>query len=545
MVVTNNSYGDIVECDYHGTYDLTARLMDQMAIDLPNLENVFAAGNSGNTSCAPFPPGFHTVLGGYQSAKNVIDVGATNDSGLVANFSSRGPVRDGRLKPDIMAMGQLVGSPVPTNSYGLNNGTSMAAPGVAGGVALMYQRYRQLNGGANPKNSLVKALLCNGASDKGPAGPDFTYGFGWMNLVRSIDMLENNRYFSGSVAPSATTSYTITVPAGMAQLKVLLYWNDPAASVLSARTLVNDLDLEVLDPSSATILPKIADTTIANLNLPASTGVDRINNMEQVVINTPVPGTYTLKVKGYAIAQNPTQEYVLVYDNVPVQLKLTAPAGGEAWVPSSAPTDLTKISWDAFGFSSGTATLEFSPDNGASWTTIATNLDINRGIYSWPVPLVATTKALLRLTKNGSGESTTTAPFTIMGLPIITMGGTQCEGYISINWSGIAGVTDYEVMSLQADEMKQVAITNGTSYTFSGLSKDSVYWVTVRPRINGVPGRRAFAVTRQPNSGTCAGTISNNDLKLDAIDCSDYRPQIHCQSAFVRSNCTCPGKEPG
>src|SRR4029079_5578995 len=54
-------------------------------------------------------------------------------------------------------------------------------------------------------------------------------------------------------------------------------------------------------------------------------------------------------------------------------------------------------------------------------------------------------------------------------------------------------------------------------YSISGLSKDSVYWVSVRARVNGSPGRRATAISRQPNSGTCSGDISNNDLKIDAI----------------------------
>jgi hypothetical protein len=58
----------------------------------------------------------------------------------------------------------------------------MAAPAVTGGLALLYQRYRQLNAGANPKSGLMKTLICNGATDKGNAGPDFSYGFGFMNL---------------------------------------------------------------------------------------------------------------------------------------------------------------------------------------------------------------------------------------------------------------------------------------------------------------------------------------------------------------------------
>src|SRR5262249_48384430 len=54
-------------------------------------------------------------------------------------------------------------------------------------------------------------------------------------------------------------------------------------------------------------------------------------------------------------------------------------------------------------------------------------------------------------------------------------------------------------------------------YTFSGLSKDSTYWVAVRARLNGSPGRRSVAISRKPNTGTCAGSISNNDLKLDSL----------------------------
>jgi hypothetical protein len=41
MVITNNSYGDIIECDYNGSYDLTSRILDQMAFIYPNLENVY------------------------------------------------------------------------------------------------------------------------------------------------------------------------------------------------------------------------------------------------------------------------------------------------------------------------------------------------------------------------------------------------------------------------------------------------------------------------------------------------------------------------
>lgn len=517
MVITNNSYGDNIECGYHGTYDLYSRLLDQMAFDLPNLTNVFSAGNSGTANCPPALPTYHTVLGGYQSAKNVITVGATTDSGAIASFSSRGPVKDGRTKPEIVAQGQQVASNWFANLYGFNNGTSMSGPAVAGGLTLLYQRYKQLNSGNNPKNGLMKALIVNGAVDKGNAGPDFQYGFGWMNLLRSIDMMENNRYFNSNVAQGATNTHTINVPGNTAQLKVMLYWNDPAASPLSGHTLVNDLDLEVVNTTAATVLPFKLDTSNANVATVAITGDDHINNMEQVVINSAVSGNYSFRVKGNSITQNPTQEYFLVYDIIPVQLKLTAPFGGEVFAPSTGPLDRIKIRWEAFGFSSGTITIEFSSDNGSNWTTLETNVDINRTTYTWFVPNIATSQARIRITKAGSGETSTSDPFTIIARSVVSLAPVQCEGYVNIQWTSVAGATDYEVMMLQGNTMIPVAITSVTSYSFSGLSKDSIYWFTVRSRVNGVAGTRAAAISKQPNTGACTGSISDNDLKLDAI----------------------------
>ncbi len=511
MVLTNNSYGNIIDCEYHGTYDLYSRMMDQQALDLPALLNVFSAGNSGGDACGPYPVGFHTVIGGYQSAKNVVTVGATTDSGLIAGFSSRGPVKDGRIKPEITAMGQFVISTWPTNIYSPNNGTSMSAPGVTGGLTLLYQRYKQLHGGGNPPNGLMKALLCNGAMDQGTSGPDFKYGFGWMNLLRSVEALEASHYFNGNSINAGSTTHTVTIPANTAQLKALLYWNDVPASLLSAKTLVNDLDLQVTTPSSGIVLPSILDTARTALNNAATTGVDHANNIEQVVINNPAAGTYTFTVKGTTVT-TAQQAYYLVWDAPTIGLKLTSPAGGQNLLPG----ETAKISWDAYGLT-GTATLEFSADGGATWTTIDAAVDVNRIVYTWTVPLVNTNNALVRITKNGSGETSSSAAFVILGLPVISLSSVQCEGYIAMNWTAIAGATDYEVMMLRGDEMKSIATTTATAYTFSGLSKDSAYWVTVRPRLNGIAGRRAYAISRQPSNGTCAGTISDNDLKIDAV----------------------------
>ncbi|MBL7743678.1 MAG: S8 family serine peptidase [Chitinophagaceae bacterium] len=516
MMVTNNSYGNGgSDCGEFGNYDLYSRVMDLQAFELPKLQHVFAVGNSGGYTCSPYAPAFHTVLGGYQSAKNVINVGNTYNTSVIYPSSSRGPVDDGRIKPEICALGEAVASSIGAapNSYGFAWGTSMASPAVAGGSVLLYQRFKQLNSNVNPKSGLIKALVCNGGTDLGNPGPDYTYGFGWLNLLRSVDMLENSRYIISSVANGVNNTHNITVPANTAQLKVMLYWHDPAAAVLASQTLVNDLDLEVTDPSLNTTLPYILDTVPANINNAATTGADHINNIEQVVISNPATGSYTLTIKGTAITQNPSQEYFLVYDFVPVQTVITHPAGGEKFTPGQA----INLQWDSYGDPANTFTLEYSTDNGSNWTTINNNVAANLRQLAWTVPSVNTEQTLVRITRNSTAITSTSQAFTIIGIPTVSLAAVQCEGYIALQWGTVTGATDYEVMMLRGDEMVPLGTTAGTAYTISGLSKDSVYWVAVRSRVNGSPGRRSAAISRQPDSGTCAGTISDNDLKVDAI----------------------------
>ncbi|TAL49465.1 MAG: T9SS type A sorting domain-containing protein [Chitinophagaceae bacterium] len=511
MVITNNSYGSIVgDCNYAGTYDLESRVLDLMAFSSPNLQHVFAAGNDGDfLNCSPYPAGFKTVVGGYQTAKNVLTVGATLRTGVIASFSSRGPVKDGRTKPEVTADGSSTRSTIPGNNYGGASGTSMSCPAVAGGLALLYERYGIVVGGT-PKSGLMKALLCNGASEQGNTGPDYTYGFGGMNLLRSVDMLNNSRYFISTISNGGTNTHTISVPAGTAQLKVMLYWHDPAAALPASQTLVNDLDLDITSPGS--VLPWKLDTVPANVNNAATTAADHINNIEQVTIINPASGNHSVRIQGTSVPI-PSQEYFVVYDIIPTETKIVYPIGGEGLNPGETAT----IQWESYGDPANTFTVEYSVNNGGSWTTINNNVAANLRQLSWVVPSVQTEQALVRVTRNGAGYISTSAAFTILGIPTLTLASTQCEGYFAINWTAVTGATDYEVFKLQGTEMVSVATTTLLTYTFSGLSPDSVYWLSVRARVNGGAGRRAFAISRQPNTGTCAGSISDNDLRMDSI----------------------------
>ncbi len=158
------------------------------------------------------------ILGGYKftvaspgTAKRAITVGAINsrpDSvldqnfgfdtflnlGKIANFSSRGPTRDGRIKPNVVAGGAYVMSANanfdPTNPntlYVPNAGTSMATPVVTGLVAL----YLQNNPQATPED--VKMWLTTNAErdvwDFGISYPNEIYGYGkavWSDTVGTL-----------------------------------------------------------------------------------------------------------------------------------------------------------------------------------------------------------------------------------------------------------------------------------------------------------------------------------------------------------------------
>ena len=474
-----------------------------------SLQHVFASGNDGTVLCNPFPQGYQTVLGGFQSAKNVITVGGMN-----YNNSSKGPVKDGRLKPEIVTQGSGIVSTANNNGYSSSSGTSNATPAVSGGLALLYQQYRKQNANADPKSGLMKALLCNGASDIGNAGPDYKHGFGLMNLNRSSEMLKKEYYFISSATHNGINSHAINVPAGTGQIKVMLYWNDPSASALAAQTLVNDLDLELYTPASNIIYPGILDSSPSKVENLAVQGVDRINNIEQVVINDPAPGNYDVKIKGTSVNQNLQQEYFLVYDFIPAVPVLTFPIGGESLLPS----ENVLITWESPSPASVTFTIETSTDNGANWISNQSNAGVR--FYNWSIPNVSSAQALVRITDNATGQQITSLPFTILGRPTVSLPAIQCEGYINLSWTAIPGATQYEVMRLKDDKMVQEYKTADAStlqYSLKGLSKDSVYWVSVRAILNGKEGRRALAISRQPNNGNCNGSLSDFDLKIDSV----------------------------
>ncbi|MQM26928.1 S8 family serine peptidase [Glycomyces albidus] len=130
--VVNNSWGTTQSVDDPFYEDIVA--LWHAAGIIP----VVSLGNNGEDGCeSAGSPGLYP---------NVIGVGAFDAAGEIGYFSARGPGRDGQVKPDIAAPGVSVRSAVPGTGYGLKSGTSMAAPHVAGAVALMLSAAPALDG---------------------------------------------------------------------------------------------------------------------------------------------------------------------------------------------------------------------------------------------------------------------------------------------------------------------------------------------------------------------------------------------------------------
>lgn len=483
--VTQHSLGQTC----NGGYDANARQSDLEVDALPSLFSVHSAGNSGGTDCGMGAgTSFGQITGGYKMGKNCITTGNLTYADAIASSSSRGPAKDGRIKPDICAKGTSVQSTMPNNLYGSMTGTSMSSPGASGCFAQLIQAYRYMNANADPKLAQLKCIVLNTAEDLGNAGPDYTYGWGRINVWKAYNAIKEQRYFSSSVANGASNTHTVSVPANVKELRVMAYWADPAAASGVAKALINDLDITL--SNGTTYDPWLLSTTLtaAELGKPAAKGLDRTNNMEQVAVTNPAPGTYTLTVNGFQVPQGP-QEYWVTYEYIMDEIKVTYPIGGESFVP----TEVEYIRWDAYG-TTGTFTVEYSTNGGAIWTILSSSVAGTARYYSWTVPNTLTGKALVRVSRNSiTGKSD--ANFNIISVPTNLKVDWRCPTSFQLSWNAVTGATNYEVYLLGQKYMESQGKTSGTSFAFSSPNT-SVTWASVRALSNNdsVVGRRAIAI---------------------------------------------------
>lgn len=414
------------ESHYFGLYDSDCRSLDDIAYGNPYSLPVWAAGNErddampasgtwyftfqedalvSSSAARPndfYKNGFDTITD-RAIAKNVLAVGAVHklpggyggtQAVTIASFSGFGPTDDGRIKPDVMAAGVDLTTPVlnpadPTNPYFYvvstgdaanpsgGTGTSFASPSVAGALGLLDGLREQHAPGLPYWASTIKGLLLHTADDVDMAGPDYRTGWGLANAAAAAALMQadydagGKQYIKQVLLNDGDFIQFPVVASGTEPLKITICWTDPAGPVQPAQlnptntVLVNDLDLRIIDSFGHTNFPWVLNPAIPSNA--ATTGDNTRDNVEQVCIPEPLASNaYTVCVthKGVLVddvggpsVQNVSIILSGILPEERTELKITdyvAHAGGE-WVgwPSvvgqsymlETTTDLEYMAW--------------------------------------------------------------------------------------------------------------------------------------------------------------------------------------------------------
>ena len=217
-------------------------------------------------------------------------------------------------------------------------------------------------------------------------------------------------------------------------------------------------------------------------------------------------------MKGFAVPFGP-QEYAVTYELTKPNLILEYPTGAETMVPGETET----IRWNAYDGDINTFTVEYSADNGATWTIISNNAPASSRSIAWSVPSLVSNNTKVRVSRNGSLLTDQNAiNFIILGQPIVTVSNV-CEGAVQLNWGAISSASTYDILQLDTDSMKVVGNTSNNFFFITGLDKNKTYYFGVAPKNGTSAGRRSISVSSQPNGGACSLSIFNNDVKVDSI----------------------------
>lgn len=357
-LISNHSYGNLVGWYQHfngnwawagnesinnredyrfGFYSSKSQQIDDLAFAKPFYTIVWAAGNDRSDvgDGSKNPDGPEDSIGPEGVPKNNITIGAVNevvnyqgsDDVVMSSFSSWGPVDDGRIKPDIVAMGVNVFSTAiageQTDSYMSMSGTSMAAPNATGSLFLLQELYHSRNGGNYMRSATLKALAIHTAKEAGTSpGPDYRFGWGLLDVQGAAEMVINENGSSNMIRELILDNNQVFehefISDGVRPIKATIVWTDPAgnppAPALNPRDLmlVNDLDLRIVDEDGNQYFPWTLDP---REGATARAVIDRDNfrdNVEQVLIEAPGAKKYTLRVSHKGNLKNNLQAFSLI-----------------------------------------------------------------------------------------------------------------------------------------------------------------------------------------------------------------------------------------
>lgn len=341
FVASNHSYGIYIYDSENNSYQLEASeigvyfqndaILDDIANAYQYYLYVVSAGNEGEIQY----PG--QLIEGYDLltpgtlAKNILTVGSikyNNNDVLnpyeVTNFSQAGPADDGRIKPEICAVGEGVpltyfdiNDPIDNAKYALGSGTSYASPTVTGGVALLQQLYNEIHGDYM-LSSTVRGLMCHTALDvetwgtKQVLGPDPKTGFGILDLEKAASVIidsETDQYaiIEFDLAQGEEFGITFTATATNQPLVASICWIDPTSTSTVGPNLVNDIDLRV--NQNQTYFPWKLDAN--DITASATKGDNTVDNIEKIEVENP-SGSYQIKVSHKGILSAPQKVSLII-----------------------------------------------------------------------------------------------------------------------------------------------------------------------------------------------------------------------------------------
>jgi hypothetical protein len=273
------------------------------------------------------------------NAKNILTVGAIDGGDIVptkptdikmSSYSSWGPTDDGRIKPDIVGVGDAIlsASANGDDAYTTLTGTSVSAPNVAGSLLLLQEFYAKQNYGYIMRASTLKGIVLHSANEAGTTqGPDYQFGWGLLNTERAAQVIANkdqNHFISESLLYQNSTNTFQVVASGKSPITATISWTDPEGTPTDVKPenlnnrkpkLINDLDMRISD-GKTNFLPWILNPDLPSEG--AKQGDNFRDNIEQIYIEKPVAGkTYTITVnqKGSTL-KGDIQYYALIISGV-------------------------------------------------------------------------------------------------------------------------------------------------------------------------------------------------------------------------------------
>ncbi|MBC7834237.1 MAG: S8 family serine peptidase [Phycisphaerales bacterium] len=258
-----------------------------------------------------------------ENAKNLLAVGNSQDTPSQGNHCTggTGPTADGRRKPEVYAPGCNTNSAQSGSSCGVAQatGTSMATPAVAG-ISMMVRQYFMdgfypggvAGGGVafTPSGALIKSIVINSSVDMtGPAGyPSNQEGWGRVLIDNALFFADDTRKLqihdqrnADGLSTGGEVVLTANVVSSSLPLRFTLVTTEPAGAANASNPVVNDLDLVVTSPNG-----DVYKGNVFTGGQSATGGLrDQKNNVEQVHLTTPTPGTWTITVSGAAVNVGP------------------------------------------------------------------------------------------------------------------------------------------------------------------------------------------------------------------------------------------------